>query len=216
MEEQSWIQEFFDLLVNSERLIRIGGLTLLILIVFLETGVFFGFIFAGDALLFSAGLFCGTDLLDVHLLLLMVVLTAAAIAGNFTGYYTGRVLGKKLFARSDSWFFKKRYLEKTRIFYKKYGGSSLIAGRFVWIVRTFVPILAGASEMGFRRFSLFNITGAFLWVWTLVPTGYMIGRLIPDPTRYIGHLVSGITLVAMIVLIHSIIKVRKLGKNSHS
>ncbi|MFH1160313.1 MAG: VTT domain-containing protein [bacterium] len=201
------LRDFFDLLINSDKLIRVGGLALLLLIVYLETGVFFGFIFAGDALLFSAGLLCGTTLLDIHIFLLLPSLTAAAIAGNLTGYYTGKVLGKKLFTRDDSWFFKKRHMEKTRIFYQKYGGVSLIAGRFVWIVRTFVPILAGASDMSFRRFNFFNVTGAFLWVWTIVPLGYLTGRLIPKASEHILWFVSGITLIALIVLIRGIYKV---------
>ncbi|MBL7137654.1 MAG: VTT domain-containing protein [Bacteroidales bacterium] len=211
------ITDFFDLLIHSDKLIRVGGLALLLLIVYLETGVFFGFIFAGDALLFSAGLLCGPDLLDVNIFVLLFLVTAAAIAGNLTGYYTGKFLGKKLHTKQDSWFFKKRHLEKTRLFYDKYGGMSLVAGRFVWIVRTFAPILAGASDMGFRRFNLFNILGAFLWVWTIIPLGYLAGYLIPNATENLEYFVLAITLIATAILVRGIYNVsRRKNERSNS
>ena len=206
------IQEFFDLLIHSDKLIQIGGLTLLLLIVFLETGIFFGFIFAGDALLFSAGLLCGTDLLDVNIFLLLFTITAAAIAGNLAGYYTGKFFGKKLNTKDDTWYFKKRHLVKTRLFYQKYGGLSLIAGRFVWVVRTFVPILAGASDMGFRRFVFFNVAGAFLWVWSMVPLGYLAGHIIPNASENIEYFVLGITIIASVVLLRGIYQISRERK----
>jgi len=206
------IREFIDLLVHSDKLIQVGGLTLLLVIVFLETGIFFGFIFAGDALLFSAGLLCGTELLEVNIFALLFAVTAAAVAGNMTGYYTGKYLGKRLHTKKDTWYFKKRHLEKTRLFYHKYGGLSLIAGRFVWVVRTFVPILAGASDMGFRRFTFFNVAGAFLWVWSMVPLGFLAGHIIPNATGNIEYFVLGITVIAMIVLVRGILKVTREGK----
>jgi len=203
------IREFFELLVHSDKLIQVGGLALLLLIVYLETGIFFGFIFAGDALLFSAGLLCGTELLDVNIFALLFSVTAAAIAGNLTGYYTGKFLGKRLHTKEDTWYFKRRHLEKTRLFYQKYGGLSLIAGRFVWVVRTFVPILAGASAMGFRRFNFFNVTGAFRWVWSLVPLGYLVGHVIPNAAENIEYFILGITVIATIILLRGIYKVAK-------
>ena len=206
------IQEFFDLLIHSDKLIQVGGLTLLLLIVFLETGIFFGFIFAGDALLFSAGLLCGTNLLDVNIIILLLAVTAAAIAGNLAGYYTGKFFGKKLNVKEDTWYFKRRNLAKTRLFYQKYGGISLIAGRFVWVVRTFVPILAGTSDMGFRRFMFFNVAGAFLWAWTMVPLGYLAGHIIPNAAENIEYFALGITIIAMAVLLRGIYKVSRERK----
>lgn len=208
------LSNFFDLLVHSEKLIPVGGLALLLVIVYLESGVFFGFIFAGDALLFSAGLFCGTDLLDINLFVLLFLLTAAAVAGNLTGYYTGRFLGKRLHTKKDSWFFKQRHLEKTRLFYEKYGGMSLVAGRFVWIVRTIVPILAGASDMGFRRFNQFNILGAFLWVGIMVTLGYLAGHLIPGAEENIGYFVLGISIIATLVLVKGIYNVSRKSRTN--
>ena len=203
------IRDFFDLLVHSDKLIQVGGLTLLLLIVFLETGVFFGFIFAGDALLFSAGLLCGTDLLDVNIIILLCTITAAAVAGNLAGYYTGKFFGKKLNVKNDTWYFKRRHLARARLFNQKFGGLALIAGRFVWIVRTFVPILAGTSDMGFRSFLFFNVSGAFLWVWTMVPLGYLAGHIIPNAEENIEYFALGITIIAMVVLIRGIYKVSR-------
>jgi len=206
---QDTFSQFIDLLIHSDRLIQTGGLALLLLIVFLESGVFFGFIFAGDALLFTAGLVCGTDLLDVNLFVLLLTLTAAAIAGNITGYFTGKFFGKALESRQDKWYFKKKHLDKTRLFYRKYGGMSLVAGRFVWIVRTFVPILAGTSEMPFSKFNYYNIAGAFIWVWAIVPLGYLAGHFIPNASEHLEYFILGITLIATAVLIKGIYNVTR-------
>jgi membrane-associated protein len=203
------IGRFFDLLLHSDQLIRYGGLALLLTIVFLESGVFFGFIFAGDALLFTAGLLCGTKALPVNLGLLLVTVFAAAFAGNLVGYATGKILGKRFLTRKDSVFFKKSHLEKTRIYYEKYGGISLILGRFVWVVRTFVPILAGAIRMDFWKFNLFNLIGAGLWVGLIVPFGFFAGKLIPGAAQNLEYFILIITLVAMIFLIRGILKIKK-------
>jgi membrane-associated protein len=203
------ITEFFELLVNSEKLIQTGGLIVLLLVVFVETGIFFGFIFPGDALLFTAGILCGTKDLSVNIFLLIILLCLAAIAGNATGYYTGKYLGKRLFYKKDTFFFKQKHLETTKIFYKKYGGVSLIAGRFIWIVRTFVPILAGAIDMNFWKFNYYNVIGAVIWVGSLVSLGFLLGRQIPESARHIEYIIAGITVVIMTILIVGIRRIRK-------
>jgi membrane-associated protein len=210
------ISNFFDLLIHSDRLIQYGGLALLLTIVFLESGVFFGFIFAGDALLFTSGLLCGTKALPVSLWLLLVSVFAAAYAGNLMGYATGKIFGKRLFTREDNLFFKRKHLEKTRIYYEKYGGISLILGRFVWIVRTFVPILAGAINMDFWKFNLYNLVGALLWVGIIIPFGFFAGKLIPGAAQNLEYFILIITLIAMILLIRGILKVKKDETNHHS
>ena len=200
---------FFEILLHSEKLIQYGGWAVLLLVVYAETGIFFGFIFPGDALLFTAGIFCGTKDLPVNIFLLLITLMIAAILGNLTGYLTGKVLGKRLFAKEDSLFFKKRHLETTRTIYEKYGGISLIAGRFIWIVRTFVPILAGAIDMNFWRFNYYNMIGAVLWVGSLVTSGYFLGRKVPNSKDHIEYIIAGITIVIMILLIRGAIRMRK-------
>ena len=203
------ILDFFDILFHSEKLIHYGGLAVLLLVVYAETGIFLGFIFPGDALLFTAGILCGTEELPVNIFILLMTIMIAAIAGNLTGYITGRILGKRLFTKKDSWIFKKRHLDTTHELYEKYGGISLIAGRFIWIVRTFVPILAGAIEMNFWRFNYYNIVGAVLWVGSLVTAGYFLGREIPEAAQNLEFIIAGITIVVMTIVIRGAIKLRK-------
>jgi len=202
------IKDFFEILLSSEKLIHYGGLTLLLIIIFAETGLVIGFIFAGDALLFTAGLLCGTDLM-VNIWLLVFSVIAAAFAGNVVGFLTGKYFGHKLLLKKDTWFFKQRHMDKSKAYYEKYGGIALIAGRFMPVVRTFVPILAGTIEMNFWKFNIYNITGAVLWVGSLIPLGYLVGKKIPASLDNIEYFVLGITLITMTILIRGIIKFRK-------
>jgi len=203
------ISEFFSMLLDSEKLLAYGGLTLLLLIIFIETGLFFGFFFPGDALLFSAGLLCGTKNLDVNIFLLLFSVTIAAVLGNITGYVTGKLFGKKLFAKEDSFFLKKKHLEKTKLFYQKYGGASLIGGRFLPIVRTFAPILAGTIDMNFWKFNFYNVIGAFLWVWSLIPLGYFLGRQFPGLINHLEYFILAMMIIPTIIMIRGAIKLKK-------
>ena len=202
------LKEIFEILLNSEKLIQYGGLALLLVVIFAETGLIIGFIFPGDALLFTAGLLCGSDL-AVNIWLLIITVAIAAIAGNVTGYMTGKILGTKLLLKKDTFFFKQRHFENSRAYYEKYGGVALIAGRFMPVIRTFVPILAGTIGINFWKFNLYNITGAVLWSGTLIPLGYLIGKKIPASIDNIEYFVLGITLVTMTILIRGIIKFKK-------
>jgi len=205
------IREIFEILLNSEKLIHYGGLALLLIVIFAETGLIIGFIFPGDALLFTAGLLCGSDL-AVNIWLLIITVAAAAFAGNLTGYYTGKVFGKRLMVKKDTFFFKQRHFDKSRDYYEKYGGIALVAGRFLPVIRTFVPILAGTIGINFFRFNLYNIIGAVLWSGTLIPLGYLVGRKIPASVDNIEYFVLGITMVTMTIMIRGIIKFRKRPK----
>ncbi len=201
--------EFVKLLFSSGHLIHYGGLALLLIIIFAETGLFFGFIFPGDALLVTAGIFCGSADLSVNIYLLVLTVALAAIAGNATGFATGKYFGKRLFLKNDTFFFKQRHLETARAYYDKHGGLALVGGRFIPVVRTFVPILAGAIDMNFWRFTLLNLAGAILWSGTLIPLGYLLGRQIPGSVDYIEYIVLGITVVTMTILIRGAIRLRK-------
>jgi len=203
---------FFEILFSSEELIKYGGLALLLIIIYAETGLFFGFIFPGDALLFTAGLFCGTGALAVNIFLLVISVAFAAYIGNLTGYGTGKFFGKKLFQKKDTLFFKQKHLEKSREYYDKYGGISLIGGRFLPVVRTFVPILAGAIDMNFWRFNMFNIIGAVLWSGTLIPLGFLLGKKIPASADHVEYIILGITMITMTIMITGIIKASKKDK----
>ena len=202
------LKEFFEIIINSEKLIHYGGLALLLIVIVAETGLIIGFIFPGDALLFTAGLLCGNDL-SVNIWLLVISVALAAIAGNIIGFLTGKILGKRLFLKKDTFFFKQRHLEKSHAYYEKYGGIAIVGGRFIPVVRTFVPILAGAINMEFVKFSFFNISGAILWSGTLIPLGYLVGKKIPASIDNIEYFVLGITIVTMTILIRGIIKFKK-------
>lgn len=204
------IENFFHVLMNSEKLIHYGGLTLLVIIIFLETGLFFGFFLPGDYLLFSAGLLCGTKDLNINIFTLLGWVTIAAIAGYFVGYASGRIAGPRLFKRDDSFLFRKSHLEKARKFFKKYGAQSLIAGRFIPIIRTFAPILAGASYLDLKKFALYNVFGAFLWVWTLIPIGYYLGREYPQIIHYMEFIILGFLVVTTAALVREYIKAKRM------
>ncbi len=198
------LEKLFEILMNSEKLIAYGGITLLLIIVFAETGLFFGFFLPGDYLLFTAGLLCGTDVLNVSIYILTIMVIIAAILGDYTGYATGKYFGHKLFKRKNSILFKKEYLQKTEEFFKKYGNVSLIIGRYFPIVRTFAPILAGTVKMSFIKFSLANISGGILWVFTLVPTGYYLGKNHPEVMDYLGYFILFFTVMTSIPIIKTI------------
>lgn len=202
------LRDFFEIILNSEQLIRYGGLALLLLVIFAETGLVIGFIFPGDALLFTAGILSGT-VLEMNPGLLVLAVALAAIAGNYSGYFTGKFLGAKLAQKKDSLFFRQRHLDTSRDYYEKYGGLALVAGRFLPVVRTFVPILAGTIGLPFGKFSIYNIAGAFLWSGTLIPAGWLLGKQIPASADNIEYIVLGITLVTMTILIRGIIRHRK-------
>jgi membrane-associated protein len=202
------LKEFFEILINSEKLIHYGGLALLLIVIFAETGLIIGFIFPGDALLFTAGLLCGTDL-AVNIWILTITVALAAIAGNLTGYWTGKIFGTRLLKKKDTFFFKQRHFDNSRAYYEKYGGIALIAGRFMPVIRTFVPILAGTIGINFWKFNMYNVIGAVLWSGTLIPLGYLIGKKIPASIDNIEYFVLGITLVTMTILVRGIIKHRK-------
>lgn len=178
-------------------LIRIGGILLLLLVIYLETGFFVGLVLpGGDYLVFTAGVLCGTHYLDISLGALVSLMILAAIAGDYTGYFKGQWLGPKLFNKDDARIFKKVYLEKTKSFYERYGVMAFIAGRFMPAIRTLIPMLAGASGINIRKFSILNITGAFLWIGILTPLGYYIGKSYPQIINYSVWLLLGFIVIA--------------------
>jgi membrane-associated protein len=176
---------FWNFISDPHHLIEYGGLILILAIVFIETGFFLGFVLpGGDYLLFAAGMFCGTQYLELPLVLLLALLVIASFMGDLTGYFKGKWLGEKLFVDNNSRFFKKEYLERGSGFYTRFGVWAFILGRFMPVIRTLVPAIAGATKFKFRRFLLFNILGALTWVCTLVPLGYFVGKAYPDVMKY--------------------------------
>ncbi|MCK6455028.1 MAG: DedA family protein [Phycisphaerae bacterium] len=174
------IKEFVDLFLHLDKhlddVIRdYGTWTYLILfcIIFAETGLVVTPILPGDSLLFAAGIFAGRG--SLSLTMLIVLLIAAAVIGDAVNYSVGKYIGPKVFHRTDSRIFKREYLDRTHAFYEKYGGKTIIIARFVPIVRTFAPFVAGVGSMTYRRFFAYNVIGAVLWVAICVLAGYFFG-----------------------------------------
>lgn len=209
------MQEFWESflqLLDAEALLRSGGFYLVIFIVFAETGLFFGFFLPGDYLLFLAGLFCASGMLDVDITTLCVGLFVAGVLGNFTGYWFGWRTGPMLFKRKDTWLFKRRYVVMAEEFYHKYGGPALIIGRFVPIIRTFAPILAGIVQLNFRKFVLYNVAGAAIWVLLLTLSGFFLGREFPQISHYIEYIIVGFIVISFSPILVALIR-RKLRLN---
>jgi membrane-associated protein len=173
------LREYLNPKVIIELLLAKGGIFVyvgLIFIVFAETGLAVGFFLPGDSLLVVAGLFAAAGRLNLAILL--STLSVAAVVGDAVGYYTGKTMGPRLFKRQKSLLFRPSHLQRAHAFYEKYGGKTIVIARFVPIVRTFAPIVAGAADMPYRRFVVFNVAGGFLWVTSMLLTGYFLGSLL--------------------------------------
>lgn len=203
------VQSLLDYL-NPENLIHYGGLTLLIIIIFAESGLFFGFFLPGDSLLFIAGLLSDSEYIGVNVFVLIIVLLAAAVAGSTTGYFFGRWAGAYLLHRRENIFFKRSYVDTTRAFYEKHGMMAFVLGRFMPIVRTFVPILAGMAKIDFGKFLFFNFLGAAIWVIVMVLAGHLLGNLFPDIFSYLEFIVIGMILLSAIPVVITWMKNRKI------
>lgn len=200
---------FVDLL-NPEEIIKWGGLALLLFIIFAETGLFFGFFLPGDSLLFIAGLFSGTEYLDVNVWLMILLLVIAAIAGTCVGYLFGRWAENYLRTRKENFFYKRKYLDMAQEFYSRYGMMAFILGRFLPIVRTFVPILAGMVRIEFAKFLFFNIVGAAIWIIVMVMAGNLLGNAFPSITEHLEIIVVGMVLLSAVPVILSWLRHRNL------
>ncbi len=212
----SQIVDFFQYLLNSEEIIRTGGLVLITLIVLVENGFFFGFFLPGDYLLFLSGVFAGTKLLNVPLWLLMACIFGAAVIGAQIGYLTGYYFGGRIKERPDSLFFKQKYIDSTREAFVKYGNGALIISRFLPIVRTFAPLLAGLIHMPVRFFMLYNIIGGAIWVATLVGGGFFFGERFPWIVDYVQYIVIFFLAVTTFTVIKGYLNARKENKAKQS
>jgi len=203
------MQEFlanFQQLLDPEYLLSHGGFYIVCLIVFAETGMFFGFFLPGDYLLFLAGLFCALDKIDVDIVTMYFGILSAGILGNFAGYWFGYRAGPMLFKRKNSLLFKRKYVVMAEEFYQKYGGTALIIGRFVPIIRTFAPIFAGVVKLNFKKFVLYNIFGAFLWVSLLTLTGYALGVKVPEIINYVEYIIVALIVIAFLPIAIALLK----------
>ena len=164
-------------------IIQTGSYVGLAFLIFAESGLFIGIFLPGDSLLFAAGLVAASGFFIVGPLIMIIV--AAAILGDSAGYWFGSEVGDHLFKRKDSRFFKQEYVRRTEQFYKKYGGRAVVLARFVPVVRTIAPILAGVSSMKYRTFLAYNMLGGFLWGAGMVLVGFFLGSILPNSEKYI-------------------------------
>lgn len=189
--------DFFHQLRDPRGLIAWGGYVGLTAIIFAETGLLIGFFLPGDSLLVTAGVLAATTgLFNVYLL--GVLLTVASIAGNTSGYAIGKVTGPRLFTRENSLLFNKKHLYRAHDFYERYGGQTIIIARFMPIVRTFVPVVAGMAAMDYRRYTLYNVVGGVAWIWSVLFIGYFLGRYIPGIDRHIEPLISAVIFLSLL------------------
>jgi len=201
---------FLNFISDPHHIIEYGGLLLVLLIIYLETGFFLGFVLpGGDYMVFAAGIFCGTQYLELSLPVLMSLMITVAFLGDLTGYHKGKWLGNRFFTDNNSRFLKKEYLDRGSRFYTRYGIWAFILGRFMPVIRTLVPMIAGASNFEYRKFLLFNLLGALTWIGTLTPLGYFIGKTYPGVLRYSGYILLIFILIAsfpMVKILFSKIK----------
>ncbi|MCR4322576.1 MAG: VTT domain-containing protein [Candidatus Azambacteria bacterium] len=191
-------------------LVKTVGYVGIFAIVFAESGLFFGFFFPGDSLLFTAGLLASQGFLDFYILAPLVF--AGAVLGDTVGYMFGRKVGPAIFKNEDSLFFNKKNIERTKIFYEKYGSKTIILARFVPIVRTFAPIFAGVGHMRYKTFLTYNLIGGALWGLGVTGIAYYLGSIIPNLERYLVPIVLLIIFVSLIPLALEYLAHRKNSK----
>ena len=190
------LRTFLQSIADVEGIIRWGGLVMVTAIVFSETGLLIGFFLPGDSLLVTAGVFAAAGHLDIRILLSIV--TLAAVAGDQVGYYIGYRTGPMIFRREDSLLFKKHHLIRAHNFYEKHGGKTIILARFMPIIRTFAPVVAGVGKMDYRRFVSFNVVGGVAWVWSMSLLGYFLGRTIPDIDKNIHFVIAVVIFLSIL------------------
>jgi membrane-associated protein len=202
--ENFW--EHLQNLTDAQSILSNGGFYLLLIVVFAETGLFFGFFLPGDYLLFLAGILSAAGIIHVPIYTLVLSLIAAGVLGNYAGYWFGHRTGPVLFSKNDSFFFKKRDITVAEEFYAKYGGMALILGRFFPIIRTFAPIFAGVVRVDFKKFTVYNIIGSVAWVTTLTLAGYFLGRRFPQLKDYLQYIVLGLIIITTIPLVIAFVR----------
>jgi membrane-associated protein len=192
---------------NLEELIRWGGYVGLTAIIFTETGLLVGFFLPGDSLLVTAGLLASQGFLNV--VWMGVILSIAAIAGDTVGYAIGRATGPRIFTRQDSLLFNKKHLIRAHEFYEKHGGKTIVLARFMPIIRTFAPLVAGVAEMRYRDFVFYNVFGGIFWVWSMLLTGYLLGSKVPGIENHIEVVIIVVIFLSILPGIIGFLKQRR-------
>ena len=202
-----WLRHSFETLRDVEGLIRAGGLAIVCGIIFTETGLFFGFFLPGDSLLVTAGILAAAGHLSLAGLLSLV--TLCAILGDQLNYFVGRKAGQALYSRPDSLFFKKNHLERAHDYYQKYGVKTIIIARFIPIVRTFCPAVAGAARMTYRTYLTFDIVGGMLWVFATVLGGFFLGHSVPNVKDNLHIVIAIVIFLSILPAIVEVLRHRR-------
>jgi membrane-associated protein len=208
-----FLWDLFHKIYDVETLVRVGGLAAITAIVFAETGLFIGFFLPGDSLLVTAGIFAARG--DLNIWTLNIVLSLSAIIGDAVGYTIGARTGPKIFTREDSLFFRRKHILHAKEFYEKYGGSTIVIARFVPIVRTFAPVVAGVGGMTYHRFAMFNIVGAVFWVMSTTLAGYFLGKMIPNIDRNLHLIIAIVIFVSLLPAIVKFVTERRKARMRH-
>jgi membrane-associated protein len=203
------LEQLLHFLFNVKGLIEWGGTLLVCIIVFIETGFFVGFFLPGDSLLVTAGVFAASGQLHISELLLLVPI--CAIVGDQIGYWIGRKAGQALYRREDSLVFRKKHLERAHEFYEKYGGKTVILARFIPIVRTFCPPVAGAAQMPYGRYFAYDVAGGILWGGGMVLGGYSLGRQIPNISENIHYVIAVVIFLSLLPPAIGMLRARSSG-----
>lgn len=200
--------DFLKQLTDPESIIKYGGLALLLFVIFAETGLFVGFFLPGDNLIFIAGLLCATkpELLNVSFPVLLTSMIVAAVTGNVFGFWFGKKAGETLYSRENSFFFRKQHIELTKTYYEKHGGKTLILGRFLPIIRTFAPILAGVIKIDFKKFMLFNVIGAIAWIGSIGSVAFYLGKQFPQVENYLGYIFISLIILTTLPILTAFLK----------
>lgn len=191
-----WIQQLWGAILDARELIQLGGTLAVCTIVFIETGLLAGFFLPGDSLLVTSGIFAAAGHLPLGWLLVLVPL--CAFGGDQLGYWIGRRAGQALYRRPDSRLIKRRYIEQAHQFYEAHGAAAIVLARFVPIARTFCPAVAGAAQMSYRKFVLFDAAGALFWGVSLQLTGYFLGTAVPQVERRIHWVIAVVVLLSIL------------------
>jgi membrane-associated protein len=194
-----WLWNLFHQIYDVESLVRVGGLITLAVIVFVETGLLVGFFLPGDSLLVTAGVFAARG--DLNIWTLNVALSLAAIIGDSVGYSIGRKAGPKIFTRENSLFFHRKHLVTTKEFYDRHGPFTIVIARFVPIIRTFAPVVAGVGRMHYRKFVTYNVCGGILWVMSTTFAGYFLGSVVPNIEERIHVVIAIVIFVSLLPII---------------
>ena len=204
--------EFLKQLTDPESIIKYGGFAFLLFVIFAETGLFIGFFLPGDNLVFIAGLLCATkpEIMNVSFPILILSMVAAAVLGNMFGYWFGKKAGETLYTRKNSFFFRQSHVTTTKTYYEKHGGKTLILGRFLPIIRTFAPILAGVIKIDFKKFMFYNVIGATAWIGSIGSIAYYLGQKFPEVENYLGYIFISLIILTAIPIFAAWWKSRRL------